>query len=148
MNLVYNPIGATLPPDQSDLEKDYKAALKANFGIVFNRLYAITNMPIAQFLSQLKREGKRESYERLLQSRFNPEAVEGLMCRSSLSIDWRGRVFDCDFSQMLDLPLGGKKMKFLWEYDPMQRISEKIALGNHFFGCTAGAGSSCSGALQ
>jgi len=148
LNLVYNPIGATLPPDQSDLEQDYKAALKANFGIVFNRLYAITNMPIARFLSQLKREGKRESYERLLQSRFNPEAVEGLMCRSSLSIDWRGRVFDCDFNQMLDLPLGGKKMRFLWEYDPMQRINEKIALGNHCFGCAAGAGSSCSGALQ
>jgi hypothetical protein len=105
LNLVYNPIGATLPPDRSDLEQDYKAALEANFGIVCNRLYAITNMPIAQFLSQLK----RESYERLLQSRFNPEVVEGLMCRSSLSIDWRGCVFDCDFNQMLGFAPGRKK---------------------------------------
>lgn len=148
LNLVYNPVGATLPPAQWELEQEYKAALEARFGIVFNRLYAITNMPIARFLSQLKRDGERERYERLLQNNFNPGAVEGLMCRSTISVDWQGRVFDCDFNQMLDIPLGGKKMRFLWEYEPMERINEPIALGNHCFGCTAGAGSSCSGALQ
>ena len=148
LNLVYNPIGAVLPPDQKELELAYKAALKSNFGIIFNRLFTITNMPIARFLSQLQREGKQEAYEHLLEDRFNSGAVENLMCRNTLSVDWLGRVFDCDFNQMIGLPLGGRKLRFLWDFDPDKPINESIALGNHCFGCTAGAGSSCSGALQ
>lgn len=148
LNLVYNPVGATLPPDQQELERDYKAALETNFGVVFNRLYTITNMPIARFLSQLKREGKREICERLLEDRFNSEAVENLMCRTTLSVDWLGRVYGCDFNQMIGLPLGGRNLRFIWDFDPYKPINVPIASGNHCFGCTAGAGSSCSGALQ
>ena len=148
LDLVYNPLGASLPPDQSELESEYKAALKTHFDIVFDRLYTITNMPIARFLSQLKREGKSESYHELLIESFNPASVEGLMCRDTVSVDWEGRVYDCDFNQMLNLPLGGRSDRFLWELDSDRLEGSEIALGDHCFGCTAGAGSSCGGALD
>ena len=148
LNLVYNPVEAVLPPDQLKLERDYKEALRASYGIAFDRLYTITNMPIARFLGQLKRDGKSESYEQLLEDSFNPRSVENLMCRDTLSVDWLGRVYDCDFNQMLDLPLGRRKVRLLWEIEPMGSTKDPIAVGKHCFGCTAGAGSSCSGALQ
>ena len=146
LNLVYNPVGATLPPNQQELEQDYKAVLETNFGVVFNRLYTITNMPIARSLSQLKREGKRESYERLLEDRFNSEAVENLMCRNTLSVDWLGRVYDCDFNQMLDMHIGGTASK-IWDYTPESLVDQFVKVDDHCFGCTAGAGSSCGGEL-
>ena len=148
LHLVYNPIGAVLPPDQSALEADYKEALRTEFGIEFDRLFTITNMPIARFLAQLKREGKLESYRQLLIDSFNPASVGGLMCRDTISVDWQGLVFDCDFNQMLDMPLGGKRNRFLWEFDSEALSSGAIATGEHCFGCTAGAGSSCGGALS
>lgn len=148
LNLVYNPIGPALPPDQSELEADFKEALRAEFGIEFNRLFTITNMPIARFLAQLKREGQSEAYSQLLVERFNPASVDGLMCRDTISVDWEGRVFDCDFNQMLGMPLGGERNRFLWDLESETLSAESIATGNHCFGCTAGAGSSCGGALD
>jgi|TARA_B110000495_G_scaffold180243_1_gene174198 radical SAM/Cys-rich protein len=148
LNLVYNPIGAVLPPDQGELEKDYKTALRAEFGIEFNSLFTITNMPIARFLAQLRREGQNEMYRQLLVDNFNPASIDGLMCRDTISVDWEGRVFDCDFNQMLGMPLGGGQNRLLWELDPEVLEREPIATGDHCFGCTAGAGSSCGGALD
>ena len=148
LNLVYNPLGAVLPPDQEDLEKDFKTALRAEFGIEFNRLFTITNMPIARFLTQLRREGKNEMYRQLLVDNFNRASIDGLMCRDTISVDWEGRVFDCDFNQMLEMPLGGGQNRFLWELDADVLEREPIATGDHCFGCTAGAGSSCGGALD
>lgn len=148
LNLVYNPLGGTLPPSQKALEADYKEALKSHFGIEFNQLFTITNMPIARFLSQLKRDGKSEAYHQLLVDSFNPKSVNRLMCRDTISVDWKGRVFDCDFNQMLDLPLGKGAPRFLWEVDPNELWNSAISLQNHCFGCTAGSGSSCGGALS
>lgn len=148
LNLVYNPLGAVLPPDQGELEKDFKTALRAEFGIEFNRLFTITNMPIARFLTQLRREGQNEMYRQLLVDNFNPASIDGLMCRDTISVDWEGRVFDCDFNQMLEIPLGGGQNRLLWELDADVLKREPIATGDHCFGCTAGAGSSCGGALD
>ncbi len=148
LNLVYNPLGGTLPPSQKTLEADYKEALSSYFGIAFNQLYTITNMPIARFLSQLKREGKSEEYHQLLVESFNSSAIEGLMCRDTLSVDWEGRVFDCDFNQMLRLPLGDAKPRKLWDIEARDLPGIPIAVRDHCFGCTAGAGSSCGGALS
>ena len=148
LNLVYNPLGASLPPDQNELERDFKRSLEREFGIVFNRLYTITNMPIARFLSQLIREGKSELYHQLLVDSFNPASVSGLMCRDTISVDWRGYAYDCDFNQMLELPMGRSRRRFLWEIDPDSLMAEPISIGKHCFGCTAGSGSSCRGALS
>ena len=148
LNLVYNPLGGTLPPSQKELEGDYKEALRDHFGIEFNQLFTITNMPIARFLSQLRREGQAEMYQQLLVESFNPQSVEGLMCRDTISVDWEGRVFDCDFNQMLALPLGEGEHRFLWEVVAGDLPGASIALRDHCFGCTAGAGSSCGGAIS
>ena len=148
LNLVYNPIGANLPPEQWELEADYKEALAEHFGISFNRLYTITNMPIARFLADLRRQNRLEDYMSLLVGSFNPLAIEGLMCRDTISVDWEGRVYDCDFNQMLDLPAGGRGDRFLWETEWEDFCGVEIGLGDHCYGCTAGAGSSCGGALD
>lgn len=148
LNLVYNPIGASLPPDQKELEADYKRALREHFGIEFNQLYTITNMPIARFLSYLKRSGSLEDYMRLLVESFNPASVEGLMCRNTINVGWEGEVFDCDFNQMLDLPLENRQRRYLWDLHEEALEGRPIHMGNHCFGCTAGAGSSCKGALK
>jgi radical SAM/Cys-rich protein len=147
LHLVYNPNGAKLPPPQVELEVDYKRALATHFGIVFNRLYAITNLPIARFASWLRHAGKYEEYLELLVAAFNPATIEGLMCRSTISVSWEGETHDCDFNQMLKLPLGGTGRTFIWDLDPHTLTGRAIATGNHCFGCTAGAGSSCGGAL-
>ena len=147
LNLVYNPLGASLPPPQDKLESDYKKQLRENFAIEFDRLFTITNMPIKRFAEFLLREGKHEAYMALLTNHFNPATVDGLMCRDLVSIGWDGRIYDCDFNQMLDLETPGGKT--VWEIESFTELAEKsIATGSHCFGCTAGAGSSCGGSLQ
>lgn len=148
LDLVYNPGGAFLPPAQSELEDDYKRRLSADFGIVFNRLLTITNLPISRFAHFLERNRQRESYQQLLVDNFNAGTVQGLMCRYLISVDWQGRIFDCDFNQMLELPYAGNHERYLWDLDSQDVLDNPIAVGAHCFGCTAGAGSSCSGALE
>jgi radical SAM/Cys-rich protein len=147
LNLVYNPLGASLPPPQDKLEADYKRELRDNFGIEFNQLFTITNMPIKRFAEFLLREGREESYMALLTNHFNPATVDKLMCRDLVSIGWDGKIYDCDFNQMLDLetPSG----KTIWEISSFAELANSsVATGSHCFGCTAGAGSSCGGSLQ
>lgn len=147
LDLVYNPVGPTLPPSQAGLENDYKVRLKDDFGIDFNNLLTIANLPINRFEHFLKRTGQLDSYQQLLVDNFNPATVEPLMCRHLLSVDWQGYLYDCDFNQMLGLPLAGGGRKQLWQITQEQLENAPIALGKHCFGCTAGAGSSCGGAL-
>ncbi len=148
VDLVYNPNGASLPPDQSELEADYKREMHAHFGIVFDRLYTITNMPIARFASFLKREGAYEAYLQLLVRHFNPGSVDGLMCRDTISVDWEGRVYDCDFNQQLELHHERRgSALFLRDLELADWCRRRILTGHHCFGCTAGQGSSCGGAL-
>lgn len=148
LHLVYNPNGDFLPGPQTELEADYKRELAAQFGIVFNSLYTITNLPIARFASWLRHEGKYEAYLELLVAAFNPATVEGLMCRNTINVSWQGEVHDCDFNQMLRLPLGSGSPTYLWDLQVAQLENRQIATGAHCFGCTAGAGSSCGGALS
>jgi len=148
LHLVYNPVGAFLPGPQAELEADYKRELKKNFGIIFNNLYTITNLPIARFASYLYRNNKLEEYMQLLVDNFNPTTVSGLMCRNTISVSWTGEVFDCDFNQMLKMNWrNGTGPLHLWDLDPAAVENREILTGNHCFGCTAGAGSSCGGAL-
>jgi radical SAM/Cys-rich protein len=148
LHLVYNPLGDFLPGDQAELEADYHRELATHFGIVFNRLYTITNMPIARFASWLRHEGKYDSYLALLIDAFNPAAVDALMCRNTINVGWRGEVYDCDFNQQLNLQLrsSGQPL-YLWDIDLAEFANVPILTGAHCFGCTAGAGSSCGGAL-
>jgi radical SAM/Cys-rich protein len=152
LHLVNNPLGASLPGPQAELEADYHRELKEHFGVVFNRLYTITNMPIARFAAWLRREGRYDEYLQLLMANFNPLSIEGLMCRSILSVGWRGEVYDCDFNQMLDMQWfrnGSEPYQrlSLWDIDPSEIENRPILTGDHCFGCTAGAGSSCAGAI-
>ncbi len=147
IDLVYNPVGTSLPPAQAVLEADYKRELAEHFDIHFNNLFTITNMPIKRFLHLLEREGRYDDYMQTLLDAFNPRAALGVMCRNLLSVDWRGYLYDCDFNQALELPLGGKR-RSLWDIDALTDIQhERITFGSHCYGCTAGAGSSCGGAL-
>jgi radical SAM/Cys-rich protein len=147
LNLVYNPLGASLPPAQDKLEADYKQQLREHYGIEFNHLFTITNMPIKRFAEFLLHEGKHESYMSLLANHFNPATVDRLMCRSLVSVGWDGKLYDCDFNQMLDLETPGGAT--IWEIDSFSGLAHAaIATGGHCFGCTAGAGSSCGGSLQ
>ncbi len=147
LDLVHNPIGASLPPDQTELEARYRDELRTRFGIEFHRLFTLTNMPIRRFAHELAREGRIESYMRLLVDHFNPATVAGLMCRDLLSVGFDGRVYDCDFNQMLELPLGGAGERLGDLRDLRVLEGRPIATGPHCFGCTAGAGSSCGGSL-
>jgi radical SAM/Cys-rich protein len=151
LHLVYNPNGAFLPGPQEELEADYKRELKEHFGIVFNKLYTITNLPIARFASYLKNNNLLGDYMALLNDAFNPATVNGLMCRNTINVSWQGEVFDCDFNQMLKMQWSGDggtgQGLHLWEVDPAQVENRAILTGDHCFGCTAGAGSSCGGAL-
>ncbi len=147
LNLVYNPVGAFLPPAQSAIESDFKRELLARYGLTFDRLYTITNMPIKRFLDYLRRTGNEERYMRKLVEAFNPSAVAGLMCRNTLSVDWTGRLYDCDFNQMLDLGVAPELPQTITALDPSRFAASRIMTGAHCFGCTAGAGSSCGGAL-
>ena len=147
LDLVYNPLGAFLPPEQSSLEQEYRDMLDKNFGIVFSNLLAITNIPINRFAHALKRDGQLEDYQALLVENFNPSTVDQLMCKHLINLDWEGRVFDCDFNQMLDMPLSGGKQRHLWDLSIENLENQAIATNRHCFGCTAGSGSSCSGVL-
>ncbi len=147
LDLVYNPLGAFLPPAQAELEARYKTELQEQFGIAFNDLIVITNMPIKRFAEMLDRQGALGSYMGLLVNHFNPRTVEHLMCRSMLSIGWDGTLYDCDFNQMLDLPLDGPAT--IWDLASCTELEGRpVTTAAHCFGCTAGAGSSCGGALQ
>lgn len=147
LSLVYNPVGAFLPPPQASIEADFKRELRTRYGVTFNQLYTITNMPIKRFLDYLRRSGNEERYLRKLVAAFNLHAVEGLMCRSLVSVDWTGRLYDCDFNQMLELGVDRELPQFVADFDPEKFASRRIMTGAHCFGCTAGAGSSCGGSL-
>jgi radical SAM/Cys-rich protein len=149
LDLAYNPLGPSLPPDQRELEATYHEELARNFGVRFDHLLTIANMPIERFARQLEREGRLADYMSLLVNHFNPATVEGLMCRDLVSIGWNGQLYDCDFNQMLEIPLGrGGDRRSIFDIDRLSVIDGMpIATGSHCFGCTAGAGSSCSGAL-
>jgi radical SAM/Cys-rich protein len=147
LHLVYNPVGAFLPPAQSAIEADFKRELRARYGVSFNRLYTITNMPIKRYLDYLRRTGNEERYMRKLVEAFNPQAVAGLMCRTLVSVDWTGRLYDCDFNQMLDLGVAPQLPRTIAEFDPRDFAGREIVTASHCFGCTAGAGSSCGGSV-
>ncbi len=146
LNFVYNPVGAFLPASQETLEADFKRELSKKFGIVFNKLFTITNMPINRFKDQLKRLGAYEEYMEKLVNAFNPSAAEGVMCRSLISISHDGRVYDCDFNQMMDLQIhSNHKPLSVFDFDYEELTRRRIIFGSHCFGCTAGTGSSCGG---
>lgn len=165
LDLVYNPVGDALPPDQAQLEADYQRQLESRFGIHFHRLFTITNMPIKRFATQLRRRGRHEQYLASLVSAHRPANVEHVMCRRLLSVGWQGGVYDCDFNQMLGMPLAPaapgsaregsevdeeeieRRSAKLWQLAPDELIGRGIRTAAHCFGCTAGAGSSCTGAF-
>ncbi len=147
LHLMFNPGGATLPPTQPELEAEYNLRLREDFGVVFNRLLALTNMPIQRFAEFLRRTGRTEDYRKLLVDSFNARTVEHLMCRSLVSVSWDGQLYDCDFNQMLDMPAPGGKT--IWDVESFSiPAGQAISTADHCFGCTAGAGSSCGGTLK
>jgi radical SAM/Cys-rich protein len=147
LNLVYNPVGAFLPPEQSAIEADFRRELKNRYDLYFNNLFTITNMPVARYLDYLRRSGNEEKYMRKLVDAFNPATIDGLMCRDLISVDWRGRLFDCDFNQMLELPVAPGLARTIFDFAPEQFAGRAIATGAHCFGCAAGSGSSCGGVV-
>tara|TARA_B100000683_G_scaffold232560_1_gene234671 strand:- start:920 stop:1909 length:990 start_codon:yes stop_codon:yes gene_type:complete len=147
LHLVYNPSGPFLPPDQLALEKNYKKKLYKDYGITFNQLYTITNMPIRRFLNDLLRKDKFEEYMQLLINAFNPASVKHLMCRNTISVSWTGHLYDCDFNQMLDIKTDPKLKQHISLIELKKIKNRNIQLGNHCYGCTAGSGSSCQGSL-
>ncbi|MEI6069442.1 MAG: arsenosugar biosynthesis radical SAM (seleno)protein ArsS [Methylococcaceae bacterium] len=151
LNLVFNPQGINLPPEQKSLEKAYKEHLQANYGIVFNKLFALTNLPIQRFGSMLISKGLFNDYMQLLKDNYRQENLSGVMCRNTLSVDWQGFVYDCDFNQMLQLPLGANpagKTHLSELINPSSLLDSPITVRQHCYGCTAGQGSSCGGALN
>ncbi len=145
LDLVYNPSGAFLPGDQQQLQRDFKLQLKKLFDIEFNQLYAITNMPISRFLEYLIDSGNYEDYMEKLVNAFNPTAAAGVMCRNTVSVGWDGQLFDCDFNQMLDMPVRTKQTMTIDNYTENLLSQRAIVTQQHCYGCTAGAGSSCGG---
>ena len=150
LNLVYNPVGPVLPPPQEGLQADYRRELSARFGIRFNHLFTITNMPISRFGAVLLAQGRFSEYMQLLRDNYSVANLDGVMCRSLLSVDWQGYLYDCDFNQMLNMPVLASDRR-LHLRDMLQGVDLKgrsIATGEHCYGCTAGQGSSCGGALD
>lgn len=147
LNLVYNPAGAFLPPAQDALEKEYKTALLKNYGIEFNNLYVITNMPISRYLDYLLTSGNYDQYMQKLIGAFNPAAVPHVMCRNTLSVSWDGFLYDCDFNQMLDMKIDKALSVHISAIDLGKLNTREIRLNQHCYGCTAGSGSSCGGAV-
>ncbi len=147
LDLVYNPVGAYLPPEQSAMEKQFRAELWKRYGIVFNRLYVITNMPINRFKHFLERAELYELYMSKLINAFNPTAAEGVMCRSMISVGYDGMLYDCDFNQMLRWRVNHGAPDTIWNFDFEKLLRRSIVFGSHCYGCTAGAGSSCGGAM-
>ena len=146
LHLVYNPGGPSIPPSQDSLEADYKRELRKNFAIEFNSLYTITNLPISRFLEDLLKKGRYDEYMEKLVDAFNPSAAMGVMCRNTLSVGWNGNLYDCDFNQMLELPVGCSS-KHISSFNSDELNDREIVVNQHCFGCTAGAGSSCQGSL-
>lgn len=146
LNMVYNPAGAFLPGDQAELEKQFKRSLLADHGIRFDKLFAITNLPISRFLDYLQKGGQYEEYMEKLVGAFNPSAVEGVMCRTMVSVGYDGNIFDCDFNQMLEIPMALGMPRHISELADAEVGGRRIMTGRHCYGCTAGAGSSCGGA--
>jgi radical SAM/Cys-rich protein len=147
LNLVYNPIGPVLPPAQRQLEEDYRRELFARFGIHFTRLHVLTNMPIGRFRVVLRQQKKDREYQSLLERTFNPQTLEGLMCRHQISVDWTGSLYDCDFHLAMRLPLDRQAPMHIRDFNLEKLIRRRIATASYCFGCTAGCGSSCGGAL-
>ncbi|MBI3450829.1 MAG: arsenosugar biosynthesis radical SAM protein ArsS [Acidobacteria bacterium] len=147
LNLVTNPVGAFLPAGQRSQEAHFKAKLAREHGVVFNRLYTITNMPISRFLEFLIESGNYEGYMERLATAFNSAAAEGVMCRYTLSVGWDGRLYDCDFNQMLDLTVDHGAPTHIRDFDAASLSRRRIVTGNHCYGCTAGSGSSCGGSI-
>jgi radical SAM/Cys-rich protein len=146
LNLVYNPSGAFLPGNQASLEAEFKRQLERKYGVTFNNLYAITNMPISRFLDYLLESGNYADYMQSLVDAFNPAAVNGLMCRNTLSVGWDGYLYDCDFNQMLDLKIDTPTpFRHISQFNTDVLQQRNIVLNQHCYGCTAGAGSSCGG---
>lgn len=151
LNLVYNPTGPVLPPSQGALEQDYKRELGARYGIHFNQLFTITNMPIKRFGAVLLAQGQYDEYMALLRGSFSEENLDTVMCKSLLSVDWQGFLYDCDFNQMLDMSLLGSSRQRLHISDLVEAselVNSPVLTGDHCYGCTAGQGSSCGGALE
>lgn len=148
LNLVHNPVGAFLPGRQESLERDYRREFASRYGVVFDRLFAITNMPISRFLEFLERSGNTERYMDLLVRSFNPAAAGQVMCRTHLSVGWDGTLYDCDFNQMLELPVGFGAPATIDGLLAGGRLSRRIRTERHCFGCTAGSGSGCGGSLD
>ncbi|MHB1033431.1 MAG: arsenosugar biosynthesis radical SAM (seleno)protein ArsS [Pirellulales bacterium] len=147
LTLVYNPLGPALPPAQGKLEADYLRELKTRYGVVFNRLHTITNLPIGRFLASLVQNGQYERYMETLIAAYNPQAAAGVMCRTTLSVDWTGRLHDCDFNQMLELGMESGLPQTIHEFDAELLVHRPIKTGQHCYGCAAGAGSGCRGAI-
>ena len=147
LSLMFNPLEPVLPPEQTTLEKEYRHELLDNYGIRFSRLLTLTNMPIGRFLQNLKNTHQEQAYRKLLQDSFNPVTVDRLMCRSQIEVGWDGTLYDCDFNLALGLPVHSSAPSHIKDFDPTALSSRKIVTGNHCFGCTAGHGSSCGGAL-
>jgi radical SAM/Cys-rich protein len=147
LTLVYNPNGPALPPSQEELEATYRKELRRRYGIEFTRLHTITNMPISRFLDDLLRQGEYEAYMQKLVGAFNPSTVDRLMCRTTLSVDWQGYLYDCDFNQMLELRVADKLPQHIRDFELSALRDRPIVTGPHCFGCTAGQGSGCQGTL-
>ena len=147
LDLVYNPSGAFLPDDQQSLERQFKEKLRNRYDIVFNQLFAITNLPVSRFLEYLIVTDKYEDYMQELVQAFNPTAAAGVMCRSTLSVSWDGYLYDCDFNQMLDYKLNSGSPDHVRDFDAEKLMSRQIIVNQHCYGCTAGAGSSCGGTI-
>ncbi|MBI4584869.1 MAG: arsenosugar biosynthesis radical SAM protein ArsS [Planctomycetes bacterium] len=145
INLVYNPVGAFLPASQKSLEQDFKRELVSRHGLVFNQLYAITNMPIHRFKDFLERSGNYDDYMTRLINAFNPQAALGVMCRSLVSVGYDGRLYDCDFNQMLEMQITNGTARTIFDFNLKELLSREILFASHCFGCTAGAGSGCGG---
>jgi radical SAM/Cys-rich protein len=147
LTLVYNPVGPSLPPPQAELEAAYRRELRTKYGVVFNRLFTITNMPISRFLDDLLRSGRYDAYMQKLIDAFNPVTIAGVMCRTTLSVGWDGQLYDCDFNQMLDLHLASGLPQNIRDFDTQQLGQRAIVTGQHCYGCTAVCGSGCQGAI-
>jgi radical SAM/Cys-rich protein len=147
LTLVYNPVGPHLPPDQGDLEQAYRDRLKRQYDIVFTNLITITNMPIGRYIGDLKKQKRYQEYMQLLKNSFNPATVDGLMCRHQINVDWDGNMYDCDFNLALKLVVDHGAPNHISDFDPAVLARRRIVTGKHCFGCTAGSGSSCGGAL-
>ena len=144
---MHNPVGAFLPPKQEAIEAQFRKELRTRHDVEFNQLYTITNMPISRFLEFLVESGNYDGYMERLANAFNPAAAAGVMCRYTVSVSWDGWLYDCDFNQMLELPVGFGAPSHIRDFDPALLQHRRIVTGNHCYGCTAGAGSSCGGSV-